>query len=443
MVGSCRRPALHRLRKLIETNIAAAFRRESPAVVASLTRILGDLDVAEDAVQDAFVAALESWPRDGTPNRPGAWILTTARNKALDRLRREAKRDEKQHAAESHRSLAALDGWEQPGASVVRDDMLRLVFICCHPQLPPESRVALSLKALGGLRTDEVARLLVASESTTAQRIVRAKRKLAQGGVSFDTPSAHELPDRLPAVLATIHLLFTEGHNATSNDAHVRAEVCAEALRLAALLAELMPDEPEVLGLYALLLLTDARRATRVDQRGDILLLAEQDRSQWDSDAIERGVTQLETALRRGRAGRYQLEAAIAACHATATGTQETDWVEIASLFGLLEQAAPSPVVTLNRAVAIGEAFGATEGLVVLASLGDELDGLHLRWAVEADLQRRAGDVAAAIECYERALLCAPNPAERRLLTRKLAEAAAGRNATNDSTHGGPSRSPT
>ncbi len=409
---------MHRLHRLSDEEIATAFRCESPAVVATLTRVLGDLTVAEDAVQDAFVAALERWPTLGIPDRPGAWITTTARNRAVDRARRESRRHEKHLAA--HRSLAALDGWEQPDSSVVQDDLLRLVFICCHPVLPIESRVALALKVLCGFTTTEVARLLVASETATLQRITRAKRKLGDDSVRFETPPAHELSDRLPAVLATVHLLFTEGHNATSSDRHVRPELCAEALRLGGLLAELMPDEPEVLGLRALMLLTDARSATRLDEAGELVVLAEQDRSRWDGAAIAEGVAQVEAALRRGSTGRYQLEAAIAACHAIAPTYADTDWAEIAALYGVLEQVSPSPIVRMNRAVALAEAFDPRTGLDLLVTLGNELADYHLRWAVEADLWRRAGDVTAAATAYRRALECAPNPVERRFLEGNL-----------------------
>lgn len=388
-------------------------------MVASLARVLGDFCVAEDAVQDAFVAALEHWPRRGVPDRPGAWIATTARNRAFDRLRREAKRDGKH--LEAHRSLAALDGWDLPDPTAVGDDMLRLVFICCHPVLPVESRVALALKALCGLSAAAVARLLVSSEPATAQRIVRAKRKLAASAVPFAAPAAHELPDRLPAVLATVHLLFTEGHTSTGGGGHVRAELCEEAIRLADLLVELMPDEPEVRGLRALLVLTHARAATRVDEGGDLVLLADQDRSRWDGEAIAAGVAEVEAALRWGRAGRYQLEAAIAACHATAPTYAETDWPEIAALYGLLEQIAPSPIVRLNRAVAVAEAFDPHTGLDLLAGLDGELEDNHLRWAVEADFHLRLGASESAAECYRLALHCNPNPTERRFLEGRLA----------------------
>lgn len=346
------------------------------------------------------MVALERWPTDGIPANPGAWITTTARNKALDRLRREAKRDDKQLAA--HRGLASLDGWDSPDPSVVRDDLLRLVFTCCHPSLPIEARVALALRALCGLSTAEVARLFLVPEATIPYRV----------------PSAHELLDRLPAVLATVHLLFTEGHNASAGAQHVRPEVCAEAKRLAALLVELMPDEPKVLGLHALLVLTDARRDTRVDDDGELVTLADQDRSRWHHVDIAAGAAEVEIALRRGRAGPYQLQAAIAACHATAPTYADTDWAEIAALYGLLDQLTPDPVTRVNRAVALAEAYDPAAGLALLQDL-DGLDDHHLRWAVEADLLRRLGRIEEARAAYDRAVACSPNDVERRFLQRR------------------------
>jgi len=409
---------VHRLQHLGLTQVAAeaAFRAEAPTALATLTRVLGDLDRAEDAVQDAFVVALEQWPRTGIPEKPGAWITTIARNKAIDRLRRDAKRDDKQRIA--HRGLAALDGWDDPDPQVVRDDLLRLVFTACHPALPIESRVALALRTLCGLSTTQVARLFLVPEATMAQRLVRAKRRLADESVPYEVPSAHELPDRLPAVLATVHLLFTEGHNASGGTEHVRGELCDEAKHLAALLVDLMPDEPEGLGLHALIVLTDARRATRVDDDGELILLAEQDRTRWRHDDIAAGVEEVERALRRGPAGPYQLEAAIAACHAMAPTYGETDWEEIASLYGLLLQVSPDPMTRLNQVVALAEATDPATGLTALAGL-DELDDHHLRWAVEADLLRRLERFDEARDAYDRALACTPNDVERRFLERR------------------------
>lgn len=415
---------MHRLHVgLSQAAAEAAFRAEAPRVLATLTRVLGRLDLAEDALQDAFVVALERWPRDGIPDRPGGWITTTARNKARDRLRRDAKRTDKHEQA--HRSLAALDGWDAGDESVVRDDLLRLTFTCCHPVLSIEARVALALRTLCGLTTAAVARLFLVPEATMAQRLVRAKRRLADDAVPYEVPPAHELPDRLPAVLATVHLLFTEGHNASSGPDHVRPELCDEAKRLAALLVTLMPDEPEVLGLHALILLTDARRDTRVDPQGDLVPLADQDRAGWDHEAIATGAAEVEAALRRGAAGPYQLQAAIAACHATAATFAETDWIDIASLYGVLEQVAPDPITRLNRAVALAEAFGPDAGLELLDGVED-LDGHHLRWAVEADLLRRMGRAADAGDAYRQALTCSPNDVERRHLERRLAEVSSG-----------------
>jgi RNA polymerase sigma-70 factor (ECF subfamily) len=406
-------------RGLSQLAAEAAFQAESPRTLATLTRVLGSLDLAEDAVQDAFVVALERWPQDGIPTNPGAWITTTARNKALDRLRREAKRQDKQHAA--HRSLAALDGWDSADPNVVRDDLLRLVFTCCHPTLPIEGRVALALRTLCGLSTAQVARLFLMPEPTMAQRLVRAKRRLADDEVPYEVPSAHELPDRLPAVLATVHLLFTEGHTASSGPTHVREELCNEAKRLAALLVELMPDEPEVLGLHALILLTDARRDTRVDDQGELVTLADQDRSRWNHHDIELGADAVEQALRRGAAGAYQLQAAIAACHATAPTYADTDWAEIAALYGLLEQLDGDPVTRLNRAVAMAEAYDPATALALLEDV-DGLDGHHLRWAVEGDLLRRLERFDDARAAYGRALACSPNDVERRFLVRRRDE---------------------
>jgi RNA polymerase sigma-70 factor (ECF subfamily) len=412
---------VRRLQHLGLTQVAAeaAFRAEAPRALATLTRVLGDLDRAEDAVQDAFVVALEQWPKTGIPDRPGAWITTIARHKAIDRLRRDAKRDDKHQTA--HRGLAALDGWDDPDPQVVRDDLLRLVFTACHPALPIEGRVALALRTLCGLSTAEVARLFLVPEATMAQRLVRAKRLLADEAIPYVVPAAHELPDRLPAVLATVHLLFTEGHNASGGAEHVRGTLCDEAARLAALLVELMPDEPEVLGLHALILLTDARRATRLSDDGQLVPLADQDRSRWRHDDIATGVAEVEAALRRGASGEYQLEAAIAACHASAPTYDDTDWEEIASLYGLLLQVAPDPVTRLNHAVALAEASDPATGLAALRVV-DGLDGHHLRWAVEADLLRRLDRLDDARHAYDRALGCSPNDVERRFLERRRSE---------------------
>jgi RNA polymerase sigma-70 factor (ECF subfamily) len=346
-------------------------------------------------------------------------LAVVARNAAIDRLRREAKRAGKEEAA-------TMDPFaDEPSPvpdSVVRDDQLRLIFTCCHPALALEARVALSLRTLCGLTTAEIARALLVPEPTMAKRLVRARRKIADAHIPYRVPADHELPDRLPAVLGVVYLVFTEGHRATSGDELVRVVLCDEAIRLARLLHELLPDEPEVAGLLALLLLTDARRATRVDDDGDLVLLADQDRSLWDRAAIDEGASLVAGALRRsaGRAGPYQLQAAIAACHACSPSYEATDWRGIAELYRVLEERAPSPVVSLNRAVAVAERDGPDAGLAVVDAVPG-LDGFHLWHATRADMLRRLGRTAEAAEAYRAALACAPPPPERRFLERRLA----------------------
>jgi RNA polymerase sigma-70 factor (ECF subfamily) len=386
-------------------------------VLASLTRTLGRLDLAEDAVQDAAVVALERWPRDGVPRDPRAWLTVVARNRALDRLRREAKR-----AGKEATTMDLFDDEPSPVPdSVVRDDLLRLIFTCCHPALSFEARVALSLRTLCGLSTAEIARALLVPEATMAKRLVRAKGKIAGAHIPYRVPPDHELPDRLTAVLGVVYLVFTEGHTATSGSDLVRVDLCDEAVRLARLLHDLLPDEPEVMGLLALLILTDARRATRTDGAGDLVLLADQDRSRWDRSAIDEGADLVTRALRRsaGSPGPYQLLAAIAGCHATSPTYDATDWVDIAALYGLLEQRAPSPVVSLNRAVALAERDGPAAGLAVVDAIGG-LDRFHLWHATRADLLRRLGRADEAAAAYRAALGCDPSPAERRFLERRL-----------------------
>ncbi|WP_189184582.1 RNA polymerase sigma factor [Streptomyces albiflavescens] len=408
----------------VEEAVAAAFREEWGQVVATLIRVTGDWDLAEECAQDAFAQALDRWRCDGVPRRPGAWLTTTARNRALDVLRREAV------GAQKLREVAVLARGEGPydpeheDDSGVQDDRLRLIFTCCHPALPIEARVALTLRTLAGLTTPEIARAFLVPETTMAQRLVRAKRKIRNAGIPYRVPPAHLLPERTTGVLGVLYLLFNEGYAATVGADLVRTNLCAEAIRLARVLTRLMPDEPEVLGLLALLLLHDARRGTRVDAAGELVTLEDQDRTAWDRASIDEGAALLETALRRGRPGPYQIQAAIAACHATAATTEDTDWADIAALYGELERFVPSAVVRLNRAVAVGMAESPAAGLALVAKLEreGELEGYHLLPATRADLLRRMGRTPEAAEAYARALEQVENDAERRFLEKRLAE---------------------
>ncbi|MFF5477533.1 RNA polymerase sigma factor [Streptomyces sp. NPDC012935] len=414
----------------VEEAVAAAFREEWGQVVATLIRVTGDWDLAEECAQDAFAQALDRWRREGVPRRPGAWLTTTARNRALDVLRREAV------GAAKLREVAVLARDEPPygpedasgDGSGVQDDRLRLIFTCCHPALPIEARVALTLRTLAGLTTPEIARAFLVPEATMAQRLVRAKRKIRNAGIPYRIPPAHLLPERTTGVLGVIYLLFNEGYAATAGADLVRTNLCAEAIRLARVLARLMPDEPEVLGLLALLLLHDARRHTRVDAAGDLVTLEDQDRTAWDRAEADEGADLLETALRRGRPGPYQIQAAIAACHTTAPTAEDTDWADIAALYGELARRVPSAVVRLNRAVAVGMAEGTDAGLALVAELEGEgeLAGYHLLPATRADLLRRSGRTDEAAQAYLSALELVENDAERKFLERRLAECRSG-----------------
>jgi RNA polymerase sigma-70 factor, ECF subfamily len=401
-----------------EAAVTAAFRDEWGRVVATLIRMTGDWDLAEECAQDAVAQALARWPRDGVPRNPGAWLTTTARNTALNRLKRS-----KIEAAKLREVAAMPVGSEDDGdGSAVADDRLRLIFTCCHPALPLEGRVALTLRTLTGLTTPEIARAFLVPEATMAQRIVRAKRKIRQAGIPYRVPPDHLLPDRLVGVLGVVYLLFNEGYSAAVGADLVRHDLCAEAIRLARILAALMPDDPEVLGLTALLLLQYSRRAARLDADGEPVTLEDQDRSRWNRDEIAEGLALLDAALRRREPGPYQVQAAIAACHARAERAADTDWPQIAALYGRLTELVPSPVVRLNRAVAVAMAHGPEAGLALVDALGDDLPGYRHVPATRADLLRRLGRHAEAAEAYREALSLTESEAERRFLTRRLGE---------------------
>jgi RNA polymerase sigma-70 factor (ECF subfamily) len=441
--------------------VERTFRAESGRALATLTRLLGDLGAAEDAVQEAFVEALRTWPAGGVPDRPGAWITTTARNRALDRARRESRRPAKEAAAGMaaggedagpaglERTTGGHAGAEgharggpggagrggrpgdddAPGGGrgevvPVADDQLRLMFTCCHPAIPPAAQVALTLRLVCGLQTAEIARAFLQPEPTVYQRLSRAKAKIRTANIPFRVPPVRRLPERLPPVLACVYLVFSEGYVASAGDDLIRRELCDEGIRLARLLVELMPDQPEARGLLALVLLQDSRRATRTDPDGGLVLLEDQDRSRWDRRRIAEGVAELRRSLRVGRPGPYRLQAAIAACHAVAPTWEATDWHRISALYAELARRAPSPVVELNRAVAVAFAEGPAAGLAVVdAVAGDRrLARTHVLPATRADLLRRLGRRDEAAATYRLALARVGNEAERAYLARRLAE---------------------
>jgi RNA polymerase sigma-70 factor (ECF subfamily) len=396
----------------IRTAVDTAYRDEWGQVVATLIGLTGDWDLAEDCAQDAFAAALATWPRDGVPHRPGAWLTTTARNRATDRLRRDAA-----GAAKLRQLVVRTREPDAPPAEEIPDERLRLIFTCCHPALPFPARVALTLRTLAGLSTAEIARAFLTAEPAMAKRLVRAKRKIQEAGIPYRVPPAELMPQRLAAVLAVLYLIFNEGYDEQDG----RRALTAEAIRLTRVLVRLMPQEPEPLGLLGLMLLHEARRATRTDD-GVLVTLEHQDRSRWDRSLISEGVATLDQALAMRRAGPYQLQAAIAACHATVPDVASTDWPQIAALYTELARLAPSPIVDLNRAVAVAMADGIPAGLALVDEIAasGRLDGYHLLPATRADLLRRAGRTTEARAAYEKARKLAPTDAERRYLSERL-----------------------